>query len=155
MLSPPRPVRRRAPTHRDATPTAVRRLWRHPRTGAPDATWGPWSGSLLGGLQGGGHLRRLLDGLADARIGSAAADVPRHRLVDIGVGGSRYRSEQRGGGHDLAGLAVAALDDLEIEPRLLDFLADRGGADGLDGGVVMADAGAHRHHPGPPRDSIE
>src|SRR5712671_4764373 len=66
------------------------------------------SASLLGG---GRHLRRLLDGLADARIGAAAANVPRHRLVDIGVGGRWYLREQRSGGHDLAGLTIAALHD--------------------------------------------
>src|ERR1700682_1538081 len=96
---------------RDASPTAIHRLWRHSQTGAPDGTCGPWSGSFLDGLQGGRRLRRLLDGLADAWIGAAAADVPRHRLIDVGVRGSRYHREQRGGGHDLAGLAVAALYD--------------------------------------------
>ena len=33
--------------------------------------------------------------------------------------------EQRGGGHDLAGLAVAALHDVDVEPGFLDRLADR------------------------------
>src|ERR1700722_8004810 len=57
----------------------------------------------LAGHRGGG-----MDRLADALIGAAATDVG-HRGVDIGVGGLRRRLQQSGGGHDLAGLAVAAL----------------------------------------------
>src|SRR5256885_10219093 len=38
---------------------------------------------------------RLLDGLADAWIGSAAADVPGHRLVDVGVRGRGDLRQQR------------------------------------------------------------
>ena len=40
----------------------------------------------------------------------------------------------RRGGHDLAGLAVAALHDLEIEPGLLHRLARRRRANAFDGG---------------------
>src|SRR2546428_8792121 len=97
----------------------------------------------------------MLDGLADARISAAATNVPRHRLVDIGVSGRRDLRQQRGGGHDLAGLTVAALDDLEIEPGLLDLLAGRRSADGLDGGDRMSDRSAHRHHAGSPRHAVQ
>src|ERR1700738_5122592 len=146
--SPLRPMPGRAAARRAATPTAVHRRRRHPRSGTADGTRGPWSASLLGG---GLHLRCLLDGLADTRIGAAATNVPRHRLVDIGVGGRRYLGEQGRGGHDLAGLTVAALYDLEVEPGLLDLLAGRGGADGLDGSDGRADGGAPRRTAGPPR----
>ena len=61
----------------------------------------------------------------------------------------RVAGEQRGSGHDLAGLAIAALNDLEIEPGLLDLGAGRRRADRLDGGdlgcadaVDRSDAGA-------------
>src|SRR5882762_3494370 len=54
-------------------------------------------------------VRRVLDSLADSHISTAAADVPRHRSVDIAIGRVRVGGEQGGGGHDLAGLAVAAL----------------------------------------------
>src|SRR5262245_64715416 len=57
----------------------------------------------------------LLDGLSDARIGAAAANVPRQRLVDIGVGGRGYLREQRGGGHDLAGLARSEEHTSELQ----------------------------------------
>src|SRR5918995_252131 len=77
--------------------------------------------------------RCLLDGLANANVGAATANVTGHRIVDvgigwIGVGGKEFRSR-----HDLAGLAVAALNDLSIEPGLLDLCALRCRADRLDG----------------------
>src|SRR2546427_6834052 len=59
--------------------------------------------------------RRPFDGGAGAPINAAATDVPRHRGVDIGVGRMRLGREQRGGGHDLTRLAVAALHDLHVE----------------------------------------
>ena len=62
----------------------------------------------------GGHVH----GRADALVRAAAADVG-HRLVDVRVGRIRVLREQRRGGHDLPGLAVAALRDVEREPRLL------------------------------------
>src|ERR1051325_4407169 len=77
--------------------------------------------------------RRSFDGGADAPIGAAATDVPRHRGVDIGVGRMRLGREQRRGGHDLTRLAVAALHDLHVEPRLLDAFAARRLSHGLDG----------------------
>src|SRR5207244_12389734 len=58
------------------------------------------SGPFLGGV---------LDSLADSDIRTAATDVPRHRGVDIAIGRVRVGGEHGGGGHDLAGLAVAEL----------------------------------------------
>src|SRR5947209_4932786 len=78
------------------------------------------------------HPRRtLLDGLADARIGPAPADVA--QLIEVGVGDRApprgvHVIDERDRGHDLAGLAVAALRDVHLEPRLLhrvQLLADR------------------------------
>src|SRR5438445_8751090 len=77
---------------------------------------------------------RHVDGGADARIGAAAADVARHGLVDVGVGGRGPAREQRRRAHDLPRLAVAALRHVEGRPRRLDLLAHGRGADGLDGG---------------------
>src|SRR6516162_3265382 len=77
---------------------------------------------------------RLLDGGADAHVSAATADVSRHRSVDVGIVGVWRRSEQRGRRHDLPGLAVAALNDFEIEPGLLHLGARRGRADAFDGG---------------------
>ena len=67
--------------------------------------------------------RRAVDGRADALVGAAAADVAGHRGVDVGVGGLRLRGEQRRGRHDLAGLAVAALRHVELDPGLLHRMA--------------------------------
>src|SRR2546422_11578735 len=62
-----------------------------------------------------GLLRRAVDGGADPLVGAAAADV-RHRGVDIGVARAAVLGEQRCGGHDLAGLAVAALRHVLGDP---------------------------------------
>src|SRR6516164_7171464 len=77
---------------------------------------------------------RLLDGGADAHVSAATADVSRHRSVDVGIFGVWRRSEQRDRRHDLPGLAVAALNDFEIEPGLLHLGARRGRDDAFDGG---------------------
>src|ERR1700704_2542425 len=78
------------------------------------------------------RLRGLLDRFANAGIGAAAADVAGHRVVDVGIRRMRVAREQRRSRHDLARLAVAALNDLAVEPGLLDLGAGRGLADRLD-----------------------
>ena len=90
-----------------------------------------------------------MDGLADAQVGAAAAEVAGHGGIDVGVGGVGLLGQERGGGHDLAGLAVAALGDADLDPGELDgvrlsgvprpsmvviSLAD-GGGDGRDAGA--------------------
>src|SRR5437660_1342283 len=81
--------------------------------------------------------------------GTTAADVAGHRVVDIGIrrmGVARY---ERRSGHDLARLAVPALNDLAVEPGLLNLGARRCRADCLDrcdlrsaNAVDRGDAGA-------------
>src|SRR6266581_8056434 len=83
-------------------------------------------------------VRRVLDSLADSHISTAATDVPRHGGVDVAVGRVGVGGEQCRCGHDLAGLAIAALRDLEIEPRLLNLPAGGRGTDGLDRGDALA-----------------
>src|SRR3989441_9574939 len=58
-------------------------------------------------------LFRSLDGLADARIGSAAADVPGHRLVDVGVRGRGDLRQQRCRRHDLTGRSEEHTSELQ------------------------------------------
>src|SRR5438132_5273562 len=91
------------------------------------------------------RLRGLLDRLANADIGPTAADVAGHRIVDIGVGRMRVARKERRGRHDLARLAVAALNDLPVEPGLLDPGARSRRADRLDrralGGADAVDRG--------------
>src|SRR5947208_9891482 len=48
-----------------------------------------------------------LDGGGDALIAAAAADVAAHLAVDLVLGRVLVGGEQRGGLHDLAGLAIA------------------------------------------------
>src|SRR5712671_2484295 len=87
---------------------------------------GSWSASLSA------RLRGLLDRFANADIGPAAADVAGHRAVDVGIRRKRIGREERRSRHDLARLAVAALNDLPVEPRLLNLGACHCRADGLD-----------------------
>src|SRR5262245_39490540 len=58
-----------------------------------------WSGPLRADWSA---LGRLLDRRADPSVGPAAADVARHRGVDVGVARMRVAREQGGGRHDLA-----------------------------------------------------
>src|SRR6266436_2662862 len=107
----------------------------------------------------------LLDRFANADIGPTAADVTGHRVVDIGIRRMWVAGKERRSGHDLSRLAVAALNDLPVEPGLLDLGArhcradcldrrDLGGADAVDLGnagtggdaVDMHGAGAAERH---------
>src|SRR6267143_1028545 len=93
------------------------------------------SGPFLGGV---------LDSLADSHISATAADVPRHGGVDIAVGRVGLGGEQRRCGHDLAGLAIAALRHLELDPGLLDLLAGGGGTDSFNRSDALAGRGRDR-----------
>src|SRR5580692_6614676 len=87
---------------------------------------GSWSASLSA------RLRGLLDRCANANIGPTAADVAGHCGVDVRIRWMWVAREQRRSRHDLARLTVTALNDLSIQPRLLDLGAGRRGTDGLD-----------------------
>src|SRR6267143_5646867 len=93
------------------------------------------SGPFLGGV---------LDSLADSHIRATATDVPRHCGVDVAIGRVGLGGEQCCRGHDLAGLAIAALRDLQLDPGLLDLLAGGGGSDGLDRRDALAGRGRDR-----------
>src|SRR6516165_9927651 len=60
-----------------------------------------------------------LDGGGDTLIAAAAADVPAHRAVDLLLGRVLCRRKERCRLHDLAGLTIAALRDIQGAPRLL------------------------------------
>src|SRR6267143_2603720 len=104
------------------------------------------SGPFLGGV---------LDSLADPDVRTAAADVPRHRGVDVTVARVRLGGEQRRRGHDLAGLAIAALRHLQLDPGLLDLFAGGCGAYGLDRGDALAGRGSDRRQARAHRLAIE
>src|SRR5262252_10365762 len=78
--------------------------------------------------------RGFLDRGANTRIGAAAADVARHRAVDIRIARLWLGCEQRTCRHDLAGLAVATLRYVQRKPGRLDFLARGRVPNGFDGG---------------------
>ena len=94
---------------------------------------GSASVSFLWAAAGGAACGGLVDGLTDARIGSATAEVAVHRGVDLGVRGMGRVGQQRDGRHDLAGLAVAALGHVELLPCHLDRVGAVG-REALDGG---------------------
>src|SRR5580692_3445524 len=87
--------------------------------------------------------RRAFDRLADAYIGSAATDIAGHGRVNVRVLGLRDGIEQRRRRHDLARLAVSALDDLQFQPGLLQSRTIRRRADALDGGNRSSTDRAH------------
>src|SRR5438552_9619495 len=73
----------------------------------------------LARLHGSGAMNRFTDAL----IRAATADVAAHGIVDVGVGGVGFLRKQRDGGHDLSGLAVAALRNVFFHPGFLDGMA--------------------------------
>jgi hypothetical protein len=66
------------------------------------------------------HPRRLVDRCPDPDVSSAAADIAAHGMVNIEIGGTRFLFKQRNGGHDLAGLAIATLNDVQFFPCSFD-----------------------------------
>src|SRR5580692_558438 len=86
-------------------------------------------------------------------IRSAAADIEFHDFIDIGVGGSGVLREQRCGAHDLAGLAVAALRNVLLDPGLLDGMIAVGGK-AFDGDDALACDGRYLHSAGARRGAI-
>ena len=55
----------------------------------------------------------------DALVCPATTDIPRHDSVNICVAGIWIGHQESGSRHYLTGLAIAALDHVEIEPGLL------------------------------------
>src|ERR1700722_628579 len=109
---------------RDSVPVGL-------RSSLPNSILPMTSRSLLGGA---------LDGAEDARIGAAAADIAIHVANDVVAARILVGRKQRRGLHDLAGLAVAALRHLQIEPGLLQRMVAIG-RQPFDGGDALA-----RHH---------
>ena len=91
-----------------------------------------------------------MHGAADGAVGAAAADVGQD-FVDVLVARLGLGLEQRRRGHDEAGLAVAALGHLLLDPGLLHGV-QRALPQPFDGDHRLAGdvgrrhrAGAHRH----------
>src|SRR5215469_14659133 len=113
---------------------AIRNVLRESSAVAPEMPSGPSRSKIMSTSlnRSGLSLGRLLDGLTNTEIRAAAADVARHRSIDVIVGRIGVAGEQRRGGHDLTRLAIAALDHLEIEPGFLNFLSGWSVADCFD-----------------------
>src|ERR1039458_7634714 len=76
-----------------------------------------WSCLCLDGLCRGMNCR------ADTRIRGTAANVAAHGAIDVGVRRRCILFKQCGCGHDLAGLAIAALGHLKLDPGRLNRLS--------------------------------
>src|SRR6186713_830318 len=96
------------------------------------------------------HSRRCeVDRVLDALVAAATADVAGHRFADLVMRWLGVLHQERSSLHDLAGLAEAALGDVDLAPGLLDRMIavwmqalDRG--DLAAGDVVdRRDAGAN------------
>jgi hypothetical protein len=66
-----------------------------------------------------------MDGVFDALVTAAAADITRHRFAYLIVSWFCVVHEERGGLHNLAGLAIAALRDIYLAPGLLNGVITR------------------------------
>jgi hypothetical protein len=89
-----------------------------------------------------------VNGLAQPEIGAAAAQIV-ERLVDLNVGRVRDALQQIDHGHDLAGLAIAALRDILIDPRLLNRVQRVAIGQPLDRHHRATGDRRHRHDAGP------
>src|SRR5947209_604386 len=105
--------RRGAGTKKPTTrlpPTTAERLRNERRESSGCGTWGGVMASTLHQLGGAVH------GAADALVRAAPAEVAAQRGVDLGVARLRLGLQQGRRRQDLAGLAVAALDDVDVGP---------------------------------------
>src|SRR6185437_13604296 len=82
-------------------------------------------------------------------------DIARHRRVDLGVGRIGIALEKSYRRHDLARLAIAALNDFDIEPSLLDLGSAFGLADRFDGGDLLANNVGHGRDARADRTAVE
>src|SRR4051794_8653533 len=85
---------------------------------------------------------------ANPYIRSTTAKIPAHSIIDLGIRRLRGFGQERGRRHDLAGLAVPALRNVHVLPRLL----KRMGAVGrqpFDGGDWPARSSSNRREAGP------
>src|SRR6266851_2057808 len=98
----------------------------------------------------GGHVDRF----AHLLEGAAAADVG-DRGVDVGVGRLRLRLEQSRHRHDHAGLAVAALRHVVIDPRLLHLVQGLARGQAFDRGDLSVAHCADRYGARAHRDAVD
>src|SRR5262249_6152499 len=71
------------------------------------------------------HPRQCEDGVFDTLVRAAAADVARHRFTYLVASRLWILDQQCSRLHDLTGLAIAALRDVEVAPCLLNRVIAR------------------------------
>src|SRR5690348_5069069 len=99
------------------------------------------------------QVRGAMNGAAQTFIGTAAADIGNTR-VDVGVSRLGEGLQECSHGHDLSGLAVAALRNAFFDPRALDrMVVVRGEA--FDGEHLRAIESTDRHRTGPHGGAID
>src|SRR5687767_6758451 len=91
------------------------------------------------------HFGRALHRLDDARVRAAAAQVGCERLPDLILTRVPVRCEQRGGLHDHAVDAVAALHRLLLDEGLLQRVRPLRGAQPFERDDLLAGGGRDRH----------
>ena len=97
-----------------------------------------------------------MDPLANPVVSAAAAEVAGHRVVDVGKRRIRVSFQQRRSGHDLTGLAVAALCDIEFAPGLLQWVqVFVVGGEALDRSNLHATGGGNRCEAGTSGHTVE
>src|SRR5882762_1883135 len=93
----------------------ARRQPPRPSSGIPAAPPSPVRSSRPPCVQFSGPM----NGLSNARVGSATADVAAHRFVNIFIRRFVNLRQQHRCAHDLPGLAVPALRHIQFDPRFL------------------------------------
>ena len=79
-----------------------------------------------------------MDRVFDALVTAATADIARHRFAYLIVCRFWIFHEECGGLHNLAGLAIAALRDIDLAPGLLNRVI-AGGMEAFDGRDLPVD----------------
>src|SRR4029077_3602334 len=92
-------------------------------------------------------FRRPVNRAADARVGPAAAYIPGHRFIDVFVRRVGFLAQQHRRAHDLPGLAIAALRNIQLDPGALQRVAQVG-RNSLDGGHLTPRRARDRRHAG-------
>src|SRR5690606_11491138 len=102
-----------------------------------------------------GLFRNLDDRGVNLVVAGAAADVAAHRGLDLLRLRLRSPGQQRAGGHQLAGLAIAALHDVLLQPGGLEGTADLRLGERLDGGDLLSAQRLDPERAGPGGDAVD
>src|ERR1700676_5124858 len=88
-----------------------------------------------------------MDRLANSLVRPAAADIAAHSVINFRVAWRSFFSKQRHCGHNLSGLTISTLRNVDFHPGLLHGMSAVGGKP-LDGGDLFARNAGDRRHTG-------